>query len=112
MGNVSNTGNTWNNYSDTGGFLFASGTTINGLSDGDVSSSFTIRTDDFSHSVGHWYGDWGVYKSGGNLYLTYSAVPEPSTYIMVTGLFMLPCFRLFKKWRRQSTSSVLNSEEV
>ncbi len=112
MGNVSNTGNTWNNYSDTDGFLFASGTTINGLSDGDVSSSFTIRTDDFSHSVGHWYGDWGVYKSGGNLYLTYSAVPEPSTYIMVTGLFMLPCFRLFKKWRRQSTSSVLDSEEV
>ena len=110
MGNVSNNGNTWNNYSTTNGFLFAAGTTINGLSDGDVSSSFTVRSDDYSPSVGHWYGDWGVYKDGGNLYLTYSAVPEPSTYIMVTGLFMLPGFRMFRKWRKKSTSSVTDTE--
>ena len=112
MGNVSNSGNTWNNYSTTNGFLFAAGTTINGLSDGDVSSSFTVRSDDYSPSVGHWYGDWGVYKDGGNLYLTYSAVPEPSTYIMVTGLFMLPGFRMFRKWRKKSTSSVADTEEA
>jgi len=112
MGNVSNNGNTWNNYSTTNGFLFAAGTTINGLSDGDVSSSFTVRSDDYSPSVGHWYGDWGVYKDGGNLYLTYSAVPEPSTYIMVTGLFMLPGFRMFRKWRKKSTSSVTDIEEA
>ena len=112
MGNVSNNGNTWNNYSTTNGFLFAAGTTINGLSDGDVSSSFTVRSDDYSPSVGHWYGDWGVYKDGGNLYLTYSAVPEPSTYIMVTGLFMLPGFRMFRKWRKKSTSSVTDTEEA
>ena len=112
MGNVSNNGNTWNNYSTTNGFLFAAGTTINGLSDGDVSSSFTVRSDDYSPSVGHWYGDWGVYKDGGNLYLTYSAAPEPSTYIMVTGLFMLPGFRMFRKWRKKSTSSVTDTEEA
>ena len=110
MGNVSNNGNTWNNYSTTNGFLFAAGTTINGLSDGDVSSSFTVRSDDYSPSVGHWYGDWGVYKDGGNLYLTYSAAPEPSTYIMVTGLFMLPGFRMFRKWRKKSTLSVTDTE--
>ena len=112
MGNVSNNGNTWNNYSTTNGFLFAAGTTINGLSDGDVSSSFTVRSDDYSPSVGHWYGDWGVYKDGGNLYLTYSVAPEPSTYIMVTGLFMLPGFRMFRKWRKKSTSSVTDTEEA
>jgi autotransporter-associated beta strand protein len=112
MGNVSNGGNTWNNYSTTNGFLFAAGSTINGLSDGDVSSSFTIRADDYSSSVGSWYGDWGVHKNGGNLYLTYSAAPEPSTYIMVTGLFMLPCFRMFRKWRNKSTASVADTEEA
>ncbi|MBT7406746.1 MAG: PEP-CTERM sorting domain-containing protein, partial [Opitutae bacterium] len=44
--------------------------------------------------------------------LTYSAVPEPSTYIMVTGLFMLPGFRMFRKWRKKSTSSVTDTEEA
>ena len=63
MGLVSNSGNTWTaDYATTNGFLFASGTTINGLSDGDVSSSFNIRADDYNYHTGHWYGDWGVHK--------------------------------------------------
>lgn len=98
-GNVSNDSNTWNEYATNNGFLFLSGTTVNNLSDGDVSSSFNIRSDDFYYQTGNYYGDWGVYKDGGNFYLTYSVVPEPSTYIMVTGLFLLPGFRWIRRLR-------------
>ncbi|MFL2938242.1 MAG: autotransporter-associated beta strand repeat-containing protein [Opitutales bacterium] len=98
-GNVSNNSNTWNKYSTNNGFLFLQGTTVNNLSDGDVTSSFNIRSDDFNYQIGHYYGDWGVYKDGGNFYLTYSAVPEPSTYIMVTGLFLLPGWRCIRRLR-------------
>ena len=98
-GNVSNNSNTWNEYATNNGFLFLQGTTVNNLPDGDVSSSFNIRSDDFNYQIGHYYGDWGVYKDGGNFYLTYSAVPEPSTYIMVTGLFLLPGWRWIRRLR-------------
>lgn len=105
QGLVSNDGNTWSNYDDANGFLFASGTTINGLSDGDVSSSFNIRADDYNYYTGHWYGDWGVYKNGGNLYLTYSVAPEPSTYIMVAGLLMLPGYNFIRRFRKSGDES-------
>lgn len=98
-GNVSNNSNTWNTYATNNGFLFLQGTTVNNLSDGDVTSSFNIRSNDFNYQIGHYYGDWGVYKDGGNFYLTYSAVPEPSTYIMVTGLFLLPGWRWIRRLR-------------
>ena len=103
MGLVSNSGNTWTDYATTDGFLFASGTTINGLSDGDVSSSFNIRADDYHYHTGHWYGDWGVYKNGGNLYLTYSVAPEPSTYMMVAGLLMLPGYNFIRRIRKSGS---------
>jgi len=105
MGLVSNNANTWNDYLDGNGFLFASGSTINGLSDGDVSSSFNIRADDYHFYTGHWYGDWGVYKNGGNLYLTYSVAPEPSTYIMVAGLLMLPGYNFIRRFRKSGDES-------
>jgi len=104
MGLVSNSGNTWTaDYATTNGFLFASGTTINGLSDGDVSSSFNIRADDYNYHTGHWYGDWGVHKNGGNLYLTYSVAPEPSTYMMVAGLLMLPGYNFIRRIRKSGS---------
>ncbi len=98
-GNVSNNSNIWNEYATNNGFLFLQGTTVNNLSDGDVTSSFNIRSDDFNYQIGNYYGDWGVYKDGGSFYLTYSAVPEPSTYIMVTGLFLLPGLRWIRRLR-------------
>lgn len=100
--NVSNIGTT---YADANGFLFLDSQSGNHATNGptsagDASSYFTFRTDDFDSQVGSWYGDWGVYYNGsGDFYLTYSAVPEPSTYIMVTGLFLLPGWRWIRRLR-------------
>ena len=104
-GNVSKNSNTWNEYATSNGFLFLQGTTVNNLSDGDVTSSFNIRSNDFNYQIGHYYGDWGVYKSGGNFYLTYSAVPEPSTYFMVTGLFLIPGIRWLRRFGKGTQKS-------
>ena len=78
-----------NNYTTTNGFLFLdAGSVTNSPGTGDVSSFFDMRADDFAYQVNSWYGDWGVHHDGsGNFYLTYSVVPEPSTYAMVFGLF-------------------------
>ena len=108
QGLVSNNGNTWNDYTGTNGFLFASGGTISGLggvTNGDVSTWFNIRADDYHYHTGHWYGDWGVYKQGGDLYLTYSVAPEPSTYIMVAGLLMLPGYNFIRRFRKSGDES-------
>ena len=88
-GVMSNYANTGNNYTTTNGFLFLdAGSVTNSPGTGDVSSFFDIRADDFAYQVNSWYGDWGVHHDGsGNFYLTYSVVPEPSTYAMVFGLF-------------------------
>ena len=37
----------------------------------------------------NWMGDWGVWRDGGDFYLTYSVAPEPSTYIMISALFLI-----------------------
>jgi hypothetical protein len=37
----------------------------------------------------------------------YSAVPEPSTYIMVSGLFALPLWRAIRRFRKTSVSEPL-----
>lgn len=88
-GVMSNYANTGNNYTTTNGFLFLdAGSVTNSPGTGDVSSFFDMRADDFAYQVNSWYGDWGVHHDGsGNFYLTYSVVPEPSTYAMVFGLF-------------------------
>ena len=102
QGAPDNLSNTWTgNYQGTNGFLFMSGTTVNGLGTGDVTSSFNIRSDDFYHSANNWYGNWGVWRDGGNFYLTYSAVPEPSTYMMVTGLLMVPGMSYLRRLRKK-----------
>jgi autotransporter-associated beta strand protein len=102
QGAPDNLSNTWTgNYQGTNGFLFMSGTTVNGLGTGDVTSSFNIRSDDFYHSANNWYGNWGVWRDGGSFYLTYSAVPEPSTYMMVTGLLMVPGMSYLRRLRKK-----------
>ena len=57
---------------------------------GDASSYFDIYTDSFDYYTGHGLGSWGVWYDGsGDFYLTYSVVPEPSTYVMISALSFL-----------------------
>ena len=85
---------------------------------GNIDDYFEFRFDDLAYNASNngqynqWGQDWSVYYNNGDFYLQFSAVPEPSTYIMVTGLFMLPGFRMFRKWRKRSTSSVTDTEEA
>ena len=108
QGAPDNLGNTWSgNYSTSNGFLFMSGTTVNNMGSGDVTNSFNIRTEDFSYSANNWMGNWGVWHDGsGDFYLTYSAVPEPSTYIMVTGLLMVPGMSYVRRFRKKKNGEI------
>jgi len=97
---------------DASGFLFLDGPsdgaiTWGGATDpggagGYVTDYFNINTSAFSTSTNNWYGDWSVYYNGsGDFYLSYSVVPEPSTYVMVTGLLMLPGFQFLRRFRKR-----------
>ncbi|MBT5915862.1 MAG: hypothetical protein HOH60_05870 [Opitutae bacterium] len=85
---------------------------------GNIDDYFEFRFDDLAYNASNngqynqWGQDWSVHYNSGDFYLQFSAAPEPSTYIMVTGLFMLPGFRMFRKWRKKSTSSVTDTEEA
>ncbi|MBT7651448.1 MAG: hypothetical protein HN553_10770 [Opitutae bacterium] len=97
-GRFNNFSNAGNNYSDGNGFHFlqsSSGSDPGGISGalqdaGDASSYFDLYTDSFDYYYGPGVGSWGVWYDGsGDFYLTYSAVPEPSTYIMISALFLI-----------------------
>ncbi|MBT7651533.1 MAG: hypothetical protein HN553_11200 [Opitutae bacterium] len=64
-----------------------------------------INDNGFSYHNDQYGGAWNVWYNGsGDFYLRYSAVPEPSTYIMVTGLLMLPGFRMFRRFMKKAKS--------
>ena len=66
--------------------------------------SFNYYND--THGMG-----WNVWYNGeGDFYLRYSVVPEPSTYIMVTGLLMLPGFRMFRRFIKKAKSEDSEAE--
>ena len=96
-GAVTNLDQTMNNFTGTGGFKFLSGNTVNNMGSGDVTDSFNIRSDDFYYTNNNWMGDWGVWRDGGDFYLTYSVAPEPSTYIMISALFLVIGFNQSSK---------------
>ena len=93
-GVYNNLSNSLNSYSGTNGFHFMQSTSgsdpTNGPTNaGDASSYFDIYTDSFNYYSGHSLGQWGVWYDGsGDFYLTYSAAPEPSTYVMISALFL------------------------
>ena len=108
----------------TNGFKFLAGNsgTINWggwANDGsDINDYFEFRFDDLAWNTSNngqynqWGQDWSVLYSGGDFYLQFSAAPEPSTYIMVTGLFMLPGYRWIKRFRKKIKSTDSEFDEV
>ena len=85
----SGTGSGWNNASGTSRTV----------------SGFNINSDAWAYHNDHYYGDWSVYynDTDKSFYLSYSAVPEPSTYFMVTGLLMLPGYNFVRRFRRKKS---------
>jgi hypothetical protein len=70
-----------------------------GGSGGDI-SYFNVNHQGFDYHNDFYFGEWNVWYDGSNsFYLQFSAVPEPSTYIMVTGLFLLPGWRWIRRLR-------------
>jgi hypothetical protein len=114
-----NSGNTFAPKSGTSGFKFLDGSShaninwggFGAQSTGQVDSLFNINQQGWSH-YNHHYGNWGVYYGGdGDFYLTYSAVPEPSTYMMVTGLLMLPGYNFVRRLRKKKLDKLSEEEE-
>lgn len=85
---------------------FLQGTTINWgggsqWSDAEIKSYFDVRYDDIAYQENMWGADWYVSYNSGAFYLQFSAVPEPSTYMMVTGLLMVPGISYFRRLRNK-----------
>ncbi len=100
-------GGMWVNKTGTSGFKFldvgAWGTGTE-PSVGTVTSGFNINSSAWLYHKNDPYGDWSVYYDGSAFYLQYSAVPEPSTYMMVTGLLMVPGMSYLRRIRRKKDS--------
>ena len=100
---------------ETSGFLFLDGSGSNGsgITWGAISAPsqsgvigsnyFRFNEDVFSFNNNNYYGAWSVYfdRPNNDFYLQYSVVPEPSTYIMVGGLLMLPGYSFIRRFRKK-----------
>ena len=104
-------GNVWGSYQTSSGFKFmeatgnGSGWTGTGALGAGTVSQFTVVDQGWSYYNSHHLHEWSVWHDGsGAFYLQYSAVPEPSTYIMVTGLLMVPGMSYLRRIRRKKDS--------
>ena len=111
-------GNVWGSYQTTNGFKFmeatgnGSGWTGSGnMGSAGLVSNISIESRGWSHYNSHNLNEWDVWYDGsGAFYLQYSAVPEPSTYMMVTGLLMVPGMSYVRRFRRRKNVD-LETEE-
>jgi len=79
-----------------------------GISSGDIA---------FSNAPGGGASNWSKYVNGNRLSLRYegawpsgyTAAPEPSTYVMVSGLLCLPLWRAFRLFRKTFVPASLGS---
>ena len=66
----------------------------------------------WSYHNDHWLHDWNVWYDGsGGFYLQYSVAPEPSTYVMVTGLMLVPGMNAVRKYRNRKKKQGLEEPE-
>ncbi|HAF59075.1 MAG TPA: hypothetical protein DCL00_05750, partial [Opitutae bacterium] len=89
---------------------FLQGSTINWgggsqWSDAEIKSYFDVRYDDIAYQENMWGADWYVSYNSGAFYLQFSAVPEPSTYMMVTGLLMVPGISYVRRLRNKKAEA-------
>lgn len=81
VGNFSETSQTWTILMAAGGIT------------GFDASEWTLLTSNFTSSPA-WTGTWNLEQSGNALILSYSPVPEPGTYVLLSlGATWLMCFR-------------------
>jgi autotransporter-associated beta strand protein len=111
-------GDIWQSYATSSGFKFmettGSGWTGTGsMNSADLVSAFNVVDDGWSYYNQHWAHDWSVWYDGsGSFYLQYSVAPEPSTYVMVTGLMLVPGMNAVRKYRnRKKKQGIEESEE-
>ena len=70
-----------------------------------------FNADHFDIDYTHFYEQWddpfhqfSLSQSGNSIYLHYSAVPEPSTYVMVSGLLILPAITVYRRLKKKKKS--------
>jgi len=103
-------GNVWQNYTSNG-FKFMEHTGVGSIGSGWTTGSsglvdkFSVVSNNWAHYNNQHLHEWNVWYDGsGAFYLQYSAVPEPSTYMMVTGLLMVPGMSYLRRIRRKKNS--------
>jgi autotransporter-associated beta strand protein len=111
---VDSSNHLYSSKTGTSGFKFMEWTgsgTPNGTTEGWLGdqtarevTAFNINSDSWAYHNNFYYGDWSVWYESGSFYLQYSAVPEPSTYFMVTGLLMLPGYNFLRRIRKKKSS--------
>ncbi|MDG1355308.1 MAG: PEP-CTERM sorting domain-containing protein, partial [Opitutales bacterium] len=102
-------GSVWGSFQEAGGvgngfkFMEFTGTkSWSGDPGAGTLSNFSIQDDGWQYYNSHHLNEWSVYWDGTSaFYLQYSAVPEPSTYMMVTGLLMVPGMSYVRRLRRK-----------
>ena len=104
-------GGMWSNKTGTSGFKFLDVTTWANApgSSQTLTSGFDINSSAWLYHKSDPYADWSVYYDTGTsaFYLQYSAVPEPSTYIMVTGLLMVPGMSYVRRFRKRKCNETV-----
>ena len=108
-------GNLWRErMTNANGFKFMTwsgvgGSAWSGAATGEL-ANFNVNALGWQH-YNHHNNSWTVYHNSGSFYLQYSAVPEPSTYVMITGLLMVPGYNFVRRFRKKKTMGVVEDSK-
>ena len=103
-GSPENSKNLWAQHGSSFKFLDGpdggSGITWGDWTEGNINEFFNFQMKEFSYYTDFYYNDWNVSYLNGDFYLNYSAVPEPSTYLMSSALLLVPAIRSARHFYR------------